>query len=101
MELPKRSPHTLPHIPVPAKRKGQKLRSAFAASFAIGLFVLSAQWQQLQTWELQAFDHLMRQLPVEDIDRRLLIVGADETDLSLYGHPLPDAIFSRNFRENK
>ncbi|MCT7973623.1 CHASE2 domain-containing protein [Laspinema olomoucense] len=73
----------------------RKLGRSLAVSFAIALFVLSAQWQgKLQSWELQAFDYLMRRLPVEDIDRRLLIVGADETDLSLYGNPLPDAILT-------
>ncbi len=50
-----------------------------------------------QGWELQAFDRLMRQLPSEPLERRLLIVGADEQDIShsTYGYPLPDAILAR------
>ncbi|MDY6781726.1 MAG: CHASE2 domain-containing protein [Cyanobacteriota bacterium] len=52
---------------------------------------------RLQRWELSAFDHLMRQMPQEAPDRRLLVVGADEKDIQKYGHPLPDAILAQLF----
>ncbi|MDJ0746164.1 MAG: CHASE2 domain-containing protein [Xenococcaceae cyanobacterium MO_167.B27] len=67
---------------------------------SVGVTVLSVGMRSLgtfQAWELQAFDHLMRQLPSETLDQRLLIVGADEKDIShsTYGYPLPDAILAR------
>ncbi|MGL4501848.1 MAG: CHASE2 domain-containing protein, partial [Planktothrix sp.] len=74
----------------------RKLGRSLAMSLAIALFILSAQWDgKLQTWELQAFDHLMRQIPIEQPDDRLLIVGADAEDLDHYGFPLPDAILAQ------
>jgi CHASE2 domain-containing sensor protein len=53
------------------------------------------QLGMLQTWELQAFDHLMRKLPPEPEDKRLLIIGVDEEDINQYGHPLPDAVLAQ------
>lgn len=84
-------------IPIPpSPPRWQKLRRALAASLAIALFVLGAQWQgKLETWEIEAFDHLMRQLPLEEADDRLLIVGADIEDLDRYDFPLPDAILAQ------
>lgn len=104
-ELSQRQPIVVPPpvppglSPVPRKkpqtRRWQKLGRTLAASFAIALFVLSAQWHgKLQTLELYAYDHLMRQLPLEELDTRLLIVGADETDLQKYGEILPDVILA-------
>lgn len=48
-------------------------------------------WQGM---ELRTFDALVRQFPYETRDERLLIVGADEQDLHLYQHPLPDEILA-------
>ncbi|MDJ0595762.1 MAG: CHASE2 domain-containing protein [Pleurocapsa sp. MO_226.B13] len=67
---------------------------------SVGVTVLLVGMRSLgifQAWELQAFDRLMRQLPSEPLEPRLLIVGADETDISYsnYGYPLPDAILAR------
>ncbi len=93
-------PEVSPEIsPIPRKKSPtriwQKLGRILAASFAIALFVLSAQWHgKLQTWELSVFDHLMRLLPLEQRDDRLLIVGADTRDINQYGNPLPDAILA-------
>ncbi len=67
-------------------------------SVTVTCLVMGVRWLGiLQTWELQALDHLMRQLPRESADRRLLIVGADEQDISSsgYGYPLPDAILAQ------
>ncbi|MBH8561616.1 CHASE2 domain-containing protein [Nostoc sp. CENA67] len=49
----------------------------------------------LQAVELKALDHLMRHLPIESADQRLLLVGADEADISQYGYPIPDAILAQ------
>lgn len=67
---------------------------------SVGVTVLSVIMRSLglfQPWELPAFDHLMRQLPSENLDPRLLIVGADETDIShsTYGYPLSDAVLAQ------
>ena len=52
--------------------------------------------EMLQAFELKAFDHLMRSLPPESADQRILIVGADEEDISRrYGYPIPDAILAQ------
>jgi len=74
------------------------VQAVFLASVVITVLVMGLrQLGMLQTWELQAFDHLMRQLPPEPVDQRLLIIGADETDISRdwYGHPLPDAVIAQ------
>ena len=49
-------------------------------------------WGILQGWELKAFDYLSQKLPPESGDRRILIVGADEPDISVskYGYPIGD-----------
>ena len=53
-------------------------------------------WGKLQTWELRAFDHLSQKLPAETADPRLLIVGADERDISRdrYQYPLSDGVLA-------
>ncbi len=62
------------------------------------VLVMGMRWLgMLQAWELKAFDHLIRNLPLEPIDNRLLIIGADEQDISSswYGYPLPDTILAQ------
>jgi CHASE2 domain-containing sensor protein len=49
----------------------------------------------LQTWELKAYDQLLRQRPSETADPRILLVGAKEEDLRKYKHPLPDAVLAQ------
>ena len=46
----------------------------------------------IQGWELKAFDYLSQKLPPESGDKRLLIVGADEQDISSdkYSYPIGD-----------
>ena len=46
----------------------------------------------LHGWELSAFDYLSNRLPEETGDSRILIVGADDTDISAskYGYPIGD-----------
>lgn len=68
-----------------------------AVSLAIATFVIEVRRSgMLQAFELKAFDHLMRTLPPESADQRLLIVGADEKDISSrYGYPIPDAILAQ------
>ncbi len=39
---------------------------------------------------LGAFDFLIRHKPTQLADNRLVIIGADEEDISNYGYPLPD-----------
>ncbi|NES19839.1 MAG: CHASE2 domain-containing protein [Symploca sp. SIO3E6] len=75
-----------------------KLLRVFLTSIIVtGLVIAVRSLGLIQTWELQAFDHLMRRRPVEEADRRLLIIGADERDISedWYGHPLPDEILTQ------
>jgi CHASE2 domain-containing sensor protein len=71
-------------------------QTVMGASLAIATSVMGARMLgMLQGLELQAFDSLLRQLPTESIDSRLLLVGADEEDLNKYGYPIPDAILAR------
>lgn len=68
-----------------------------AASLAIATFVIGVRCLgMLQAFELRAFDYLMRSLPPESADQRILIVGADEEDIGRrYGYPIPDAILAQ------
>ena len=62
--------------------------SAIATATVIGLRTLG----MLQGWELKAFDYLSQKLPTESGDKRILIVGADEEDISSnkYSYPISD-----------
>ena len=74
----------------------QRLQVLVAVSVAVTGVVMGVRWWgKLQAWELMAFDRLMRQLPAESADSRLLLVGVDEEDIREYGHPLPDPILAR------
>ena len=67
-------------------------------SVIVTFLVMGVRWLSiLQTWELQTLDHLMRQLPRELPEERLLMIGADEQDISpnWYGYPLPDATLAQ------
>ena len=70
------------------KMLGVLASSAVATAIVIGLRTLG----MLQSWELSAFDYLSQKLPSESGDRRILIVGADEQDISgdRYGYPISD-----------
>ena len=69
------------------------ITSVIIATGVMGMRTLG----MLQSIELPAFDQLMRQRPLETMDPRLLIVGADETDIGpgQYGHPIPDGILAQ------
>ncbi|MEL7242750.1 MAG: CHASE2 domain-containing protein [Cyanobacteria bacterium J06573_2] len=64
------------------------LSSLFITALLMGLRWLGV----MQPWELKAFDFLMQKMPAEKADKRILIVGADEEDISndKYGYPIPD-----------
>ena len=66
--------------------------SAIATVAVIGLRSLG----MLQNWELKAFDYLSQKLPSESGDRRILIIGADEQDISSskYSYPIPDSVLA-------
>lgn len=44
----------------------------------------------LQSWELAAFDHLMRLRPAEGTDPRILVVEVTQTDTDQWSYPLSD-----------
>ena len=52
--------------------------------------MLMGQLGWLETLELKAFDHLLRQRPDEELDSRLLIVEGSQDDVNTYGYYLPD-----------
>jgi CHASE2 domain-containing sensor protein len=66
--------------------------SAIATAMVIGLRSLGI----LQGTELKAFDYLSQKLPSELADPRILIIGADEQDISRnqYGYPISDRTLS-------
>ncbi|NJK51709.1 MAG: CHASE2 domain-containing protein [Leptolyngbyaceae cyanobacterium SU_3_3] len=79
-----------------------KLHGVMLASLLVASLTLWARSQGiLQAWELQAFDQVMRQQPIEPIDPRLVIVGADEEDIRQYGHPIPDATLAQLLQKLK
>ena len=70
---------------------------AISAVVVIGILgIRSLGW--LQAWELGAYDHLLRRMPSEPPDPRLLIVTIDERDIQTYGqYPLPDSVLAQLF----
>ncbi|ELR96809.1 CHASE2 domain-containing protein [Gloeocapsa sp. PCC 73106] len=50
----------------------------------------------MQTWELKAFDHLLNKTQIQEIDERILVIAADEQDISKnnYGYPISDRIIA-------
>ncbi|KAM3092346.1 CHASE2 domain-containing protein [Phormidesmis sp. 146-12] len=44
----------------------------------------------LQSWELSTLDQFFRFRPLEPIDERIVIIGANEADLQRLGFPIPD-----------
>lgn len=82
--------------PTLSERPNGRLVAASSCLSAIAIVaVRTAGW--LQGAELAAFDHLLRRLPYEPPDDRLLIVGADEKDIGADGYtfPLPDGVIAR------
>ncbi len=87
LDLPVAPPLILPRI---------KFRFVLLTTVLVtGMLLWVRSQGHLQSWELQAFDQLMRRQPTEPIDPRILIVSADEEDLQHYGYPLPDGILSQ------
>ena len=75
-----------------------KFSTVIRFSIAIAILLMGLRWLGIiQPWELKAFDFLMQIMPIEKADRRILIIGADEEDISSdrYGYPLPDNILSQ------
>jgi len=70
-----------------------KLSTLVLSSLLITLLLMGLRWLGvMQPWELKALDFLMQRMPIETADKRILIVGADEKDIShnKYGYPIPD-----------
>lgn len=67
----------------------------FITSIVITLIVAGLRSLGLwQTWELAAYDLLMRTRPIEPEDNRILVIGATEQDLNKYGYPIPDRVIA-------
>jgi CHASE2 domain-containing sensor protein len=67
-------------------------------SITVTFLVMGVRWLgMIETAELQVLDYLMGKLPQESTDPRLLLIGADEQDISSngYGYPLPDAVLAQ------
>ncbi len=59
-------------------------KTALMISFIVTSLLMGVRWLGLlQTWELQAFDHLMRRRPPEKQDDRILVVTVTEDDFQL------------------
>ena len=72
-------------------RIGQRQR--FLTMAIATLLVVGLPWLGiLEPLELKAFDHLIQNMPKEAADKKLLIVKADEADITEYDFPLPDAV---------
>ncbi|MBW4473826.1 MAG: CHASE2 domain-containing protein [Stenomitos rutilans HA7619-LM2] len=74
---------------IPTQQKSRRdLLIVCLISVVISSFVLGARWHgKLQSWELQAFDLLMQQRPVEKPDDRILVIRATEEDLQRLKEP--------------
>jgi CHASE2 domain-containing sensor protein len=75
-----------------------KISTVILSSVIITILLMGLRWLGIiQPWELKAFDFLMLRMPVEKADKRILIIGADEEDISSnkYGYPIPDRTLSQ------
>lgn len=81
-----------------------KIAKAFLGSILTTTLITGLRWQgSLQAIELKSFDHLTRLMPETTVDDRILIIGADEKDISSqgYGYPLPDLVLARVLQKLK
>ncbi|MEO0804103.1 MAG: CHASE2 domain-containing protein [Cyanobacteria bacterium J06642_2] len=70
--------------------------AAPAISAAVGIAMLGMRsLGLLQPLELAHYDRMIRLLPNESPDPRLVIIGIDEADIRKYGHPLPDWVLAK------
>ena len=77
-----------------------KLTKVLITSSIATIIVMLLRWLGgLQAWELKTFDYFLRKMPSEAADRRILIVGVDEGDISKYGYPVPDRILAEVIEE--
>lgn len=83
------------HTPEKPKFKTVLIVSFIITSLVMG--VRSLGW--LQSYELQAYDGMMRMRPSESPDPRLLIVGADDEDLRKYNYPIRDEILVKSIEK--
>ncbi|MCJ8282273.1 MAG: CHASE2 domain-containing protein, partial [Rivularia sp. ALOHA_DT_140] len=70
-----------------------KISTVILSSVFITVLLMGLRWLGImQPWELKTLDFLMQKMPAEKADKRILIVGADEEDISSdkYGYPIPD-----------
>ncbi|MBV6622425.1 MAG: CHASE2 domain-containing protein [Rivularia sp. (in: Bacteria)] len=70
-----------------------KFSTVILSSVIITVLLMGLRWLGImQPWELKAFDFLMQKMPIQKADKRILVIGADEEDISSsrYGYPLPD-----------
>ncbi|MCL1472880.1 CHASE2 domain-containing protein [Argonema antarcticum] len=81
----KKKPDPLP-IPPPSRPSKPKLQTVFIASFIVTSLVMGVRsigW--LQSWELQAYDAIMRMRSIQDPDERLLVVRITQEDMEQLG----------------
>ena len=58
------------------------------SSLLIACLLMWGRWQgKLQTYELNAFDHLMRQQPIIGRDKKILVVSVTENDIKILNQP--------------
>lgn len=71
----------------------QRLKTGFVTSVIITSLIMGVRCLGvLQTWELKAFDHLVRLRPSEGgLDPRILVVEVTQEDTNQYGYPLEDS----------
>lgn len=83
-------PPLFPAPPLP-RSPAPPLPLLLTAPLLITLLVVVARLLGFfQTWELSAFDQMMRSRPAEAPDSRLLVVEVTESDTHQYGYPLED-----------
>ena len=72
-----------------------------AAPSVAGIIILLRVAGLLQPLELNALDEFFRLRPAEPADRRIVIVGIDESDIRLQGEwPIPDGALARLLTKN-
>jgi CHASE2 domain-containing sensor protein len=75
--------------PPKVRRTRKQLLFVLVASLVMTGLVMGSRWHgHLQSWELQAYDFLMRQRPIEQPDPRLFVVRATAEDLDRLKEPI-------------
>ncbi|MBL1177196.1 CHASE2 domain-containing protein [Pantanalinema sp. GBBB05] len=86
-------PISIPPDPKPSERQRCPVKQLLFVSLVVTTLVMGIRWTGLlQSAELQAYDHLMRSRPIEQIDRNIVVVEVTQENIKKpEDYPVKDA----------